>query len=117
MDNISELNELIYAGAKLVFNKISVPLRNPNRNTKPGWEIRQEGHVKKLRQQTKMLWKKKYSGICWNEKTKAKQVKNLIIQHEAINQKILAKEGRLKRYRAIQRKQVIPPPRKRRKFY
>ena len=33
-DNISELNELIYTGAKLVCHKMGIPLRNPNRNTK-----------------------------------------------------------------------------------
>ena len=38
-DNITELNELIYAGEKLVSDKIGVPLRNTNRNTKPGWEM------------------------------------------------------------------------------
>ena len=36
MDSIAELNELIYTGAKLVRDKISVALRNLNRNTKPG---------------------------------------------------------------------------------
>ena len=34
-DCITELNEQIYAGAKLVNDKISVPLGNSNRNTKP----------------------------------------------------------------------------------
>ena len=33
MDNGIELNELIYAGEKLVYDKISVPQGNPNRNT------------------------------------------------------------------------------------
>ena len=33
--NITELNELIYAGAKRVCDKNGVPLRNPTRNTKP----------------------------------------------------------------------------------
>ena len=46
--NITELNELIYAGAMFICDKISVPFRNPMRNTKPGWEIRFEGPVKKL---------------------------------------------------------------------
>ena len=35
-----ELNELIYAGAKLVRDKIAISLRNPKRRTNPGWEIR-----------------------------------------------------------------------------
>ena len=36
---ITELNELIYAGEKLLCDKIGVPLRNLNRNTKPGCKI------------------------------------------------------------------------------
>ena len=35
--NITEFNKLIYAGAKLVYEKIGVPLKN--KNSKPGWEI------------------------------------------------------------------------------
>ena len=35
MDNITELNELIYAGATLVSDKIFIPLRSSNTNTKP----------------------------------------------------------------------------------
>ena len=49
-DNITKLNELIYAGAKLISNKIGILLRNPNRNTKPGLEMRLEGQMKKLKQ-------------------------------------------------------------------
>ena len=33
-DNITKLDELIYARAKLVAYKISISQRNPNRNTK-----------------------------------------------------------------------------------
>ena len=33
--NTTELNELIYIRTKLVCDKIDVPLRNVNRNTKP----------------------------------------------------------------------------------
>ena len=40
VDNITELNELIYARTKLVNNKICISLRNANINTKPGWEMR-----------------------------------------------------------------------------
>ena len=38
MDNITELHELIYTGAKLVYDKIDVYQRMLNRNTKPGWD-------------------------------------------------------------------------------
>ena len=34
MRNITKLNELISAGAKLVCDKIGIPLRNPNENIK-----------------------------------------------------------------------------------
>ena len=40
MGKITEVNILINSRAKLFRDKISVPLRNQNRNTKPGWEIR-----------------------------------------------------------------------------
>ena len=33
-ESITELNELIYAGEKLVCDKTSVLIRNPNRNAK-----------------------------------------------------------------------------------
>ena len=66
--NISELKELIYEGAKLVCDKISVPQRNLDRNKKPGWEIKLEVLIKKLRQQAKVLKKEKHTRICWDKK-------------------------------------------------
>ena len=44
---ITDLNELINAGAKLVCEKIEVSLKNTNKNSKPGWEIRLEMQIKK----------------------------------------------------------------------
>ena len=38
-DNITELNELIYAGAKLVYEKIGVSLKNTNEKSKPKWKF------------------------------------------------------------------------------
>ena len=62
-DNITKLNELIYAEAILAYDKIDVLQRNPNRNINPGREIRPEQQGKKLRQQAKMLWtEKRYVG-------------------------------------------------------
>ena len=72
-DKINELNELIYAGAKLICDTIGAHQRNPNWNTKPGWDIRLEGQVKKLLQARKLRNEKKNLGICWNERTKTKQ--------------------------------------------
>ena len=48
MDSIIELNKLIYSGTKLIRNKIGIPLRNLNRNTKLGWEMKIERQIKKL---------------------------------------------------------------------
>ena len=44
--HISELNELIYAGVKLVCDKISVPLKNTNRSSNLGWENQLETEKK-----------------------------------------------------------------------
>ena len=43
---MTELNELIYAGAKLVWEKIGVPIKSTNRKSKPGWEIQLEKQIK-----------------------------------------------------------------------
>ena len=92
---ILELNVLIYAGTKLVRDKIGVPLMSPNRNTKPGSEIWPEG--KKFRQQAKVMRKKTTPEdmLRWKDQNK----KSLTIELKEINQKILAKDGGLKWYR------------------
>ena len=46
-NNITEQNGLIYTGVKLVGDKIYIPQRNLNKNTKRGWEIWLEGQIKK----------------------------------------------------------------------
>ena len=53
-NNITELNDLIYTGAKFVCTKIGVPLKTTDRKSKPGWEIRLESQIRKLRQQAKI---------------------------------------------------------------
>ena len=45
MVNITELNDLIYAGSKLVRDKIGIPLKKLKRNTKPGWRISLDGQI------------------------------------------------------------------------
>ena len=97
-NNITELNELIYAGAKLVCEKIGIPSKSTEEKSKSGWEFRRETQIKNLRKQVKMIKQKKNSGIIWNRKEKTTHEK-LTIKLEEINQKVLAKEGRLKRYR------------------
>ena len=47
--NTMDLNDLIYARAKLVSEKIGVPLKTTDRKSKPGWERRLESQIRKLR--------------------------------------------------------------------
>ena len=46
MNYITELIEQIYLGVKLVYDKISVTLKNTNRNSKPGWDFIQNAEKK-----------------------------------------------------------------------
>ena len=96
-DNITELNELIYTGAKLVCEKIGIPSKSPKKQPKLGWEIRLETQITKQRKQARMI-KKRGAEISGNKKEQAIQEK-ITVQLEEINQKELAKEGTLKRYR------------------
>ena len=96
--NITKLNELIDAGAKLVYDKSDVPLKNTNRNSKPEWEIWLKMQIRNLRKQAKMIRQRRNAGTYLVEKEKATQVKQTI-QYGEINSKLLVKEGRLKRYR------------------
>ena len=41
-NNITELNKLIYVGAKLVCENIGTPSKSTKKQQKPGWEIRLE---------------------------------------------------------------------------
>ena len=47
-DNITELNELIYAWTKLFSDKISIPIKILSRNTKAGWEKRLKVQINHL---------------------------------------------------------------------
>ena len=95
-NNITNLNELIYAGAKLVCENIGIPSKNTKVKSKPGWEFRLETQIENLRKQLKVVKQKKKAEI--NRKEKTTQEK-LTVQLEEIHQKVRAKEGRLKRYR------------------
>ena len=59
MDNIGELNDLINAGVKLASNEFAISLKNQNRKTKPGWEMRLEEQIKKLQKQVRRTKKRK----------------------------------------------------------
>ena len=54
-NDITELNDLIYAGTKLVREKIRVSLKTTNRMSKSRWECRIESQMKRLRHQAKIL--------------------------------------------------------------
>ena len=47
-NNITELNELIYAWVKLVCEKIGIPSNSTKKQSKPGWEIRLEMQIWKI---------------------------------------------------------------------
>ena len=95
-NNITELNELIYSGAKLICEKIGIPSKSTEKQSKSGWEIRLETQIKKLRKQVRMI-KKRGAGISGGKKEEPTK-KKITVQLGEINQKVLAKEGRLKRY-------------------
>ena len=48
MNNITKLNELIYAGVKLVCKKIGIPSKSMKEKSILGWEIRLEMQIKNL---------------------------------------------------------------------
>ena len=77
--------------------KLGSPRKARRKISKLGWEIQLETQIKNLQKQAKMIKQKKDSGICRNKKEKATQEK-ITVQLEEINQKVLVKERRLKRY-------------------
>ena len=68
-NNKPELNELIYAGAKLVCEKIGVPSKNMKEKSKLGWEFRLETRIENLRKQLKVIKQMKNAEINRNKKT------------------------------------------------
>ena len=98
INNITELNDLIYAGAKLVCDIIGVPPKKTSKKpSKPGWEVRLETQIKKSTK-TDQNGKQKDPGICGKRMGKT-TLEKITVQLEEINLKFLAKKGRLKRYR------------------
>ena len=79
-NNITELNELIYAGAKLVCEKIEILSKSTKKKSKPGREIRLETQIKNQRKQARTIKQKRDAVICGNRKEKATREK--IIQLE-----------------------------------
>ena len=88
-NNITELNDLIYVGAKLVCEKVRIPLKTTDRKSKPGWELRLESQIRKLWQQAKVRkWNMK---IYLDEMEKVRQLE-WKVQLEETNQKVLVIE-------------------------
>ena len=67
-NNITKLKQLIYAGAKLVCEKIGIPSKITKEKSKPEWEFRLETQIKNLRKQLKVIKQKKNAGINRNRK-------------------------------------------------
>ena len=95
LKDITELNELIYAGAKLSSDKIGVPPKEPEQKYKTRWEIWVEGPVNK--KQVNAL-EGKTQGVWMKRLKKKAQLTNLTMKLGELNQKILTKERRVTRY-------------------
>ena len=116
MNNITELIELIYAGAKLVCENIGIPSKSPKKQQKPWWKIRLESQIKKNTKTSPNDKKERR----WNKREEGTgNVEKITVQLKEINQKVLAKEGRLKRYwqRVKQYRQNRTFQNNERKFY
>ena len=94
-NDITELKFLIYARAKVVCDKIEVPLKTTNRKSKPGWELRFESLIKKTTITNKDIKTEHWENFGRNWKSTATRTKKKSLRTPTI---ILAKEGRLKRY-------------------
>ena len=90
--NITELNELIFAGVKLVSEKKGIPSKITKKESKPGWVIRLKTNIKNLRKPAEMIKEKKDAGIFWNKNENERQEKKKTIQLEEINQYALSKK-------------------------
>ena len=95
---LTELNELIYARAKLVREKIGIPLKMHEEKIKTRMGNSTGKADKKATKTGKKNKQRRDAGTRGDKKEKATQG-NMTIQLEEIDQKVLAKEGRLKRYR------------------
>ena len=66
--DITKVNTFIYTGAKLVSNKIGIIPKNPNRNTKSGWEMSTRRTNKESVTTRETTEKGKYTGTQRKEK-------------------------------------------------
>ena len=95
----------------MVCDKIGVPQKTTNENSKPGWEIQLETLIRNLLQQAKMIRQRKNTVTCGDKKEKATKVK-ITIQLEETNQKATGERRKIKKVsrqdKTIQTKQDIP---------
>ena len=73
---ITKLSELIYAGAKLVYEKMGIPPKSTKKKSKPGWEIRLDTQMKNLRKQAKIKKKGKTRAHVETKRNRQHQKKN-----------------------------------------
>ena len=90
-NNITELNELIYAGAKLVREKIGIPFKKHEEKVKTGVGNSTGNTNEKTTKTSQNDKKKRGHEISRGKKELATQEK-IIIQLVEINQNVLAKE-------------------------
>ena len=112
-NNITELNELIYAGAKLECENIGIPSKNTKKQSKPGWEIQLETQIKKTTK-TSPKDKKERDWNKWKERTGNMEGNNSTTwgnKSESTGQRMKTKEISTKG-NTIQTKQDIPKQRK-----
>ena len=88
--NITELNKLIYAGAKLVCEKIVFISKSTKKKSKPGGEIRLETQIRNPQKQAKMMKRRKNAGT-YRQKVKG-STRTIAIQLVEINRKVLVKK-------------------------
>ena len=114
-NDISELNDLIYAGANC--EKVGVPSKSTKKQSKPGWGVRLAMQIKKstiCKIRPKMIKQTKDAGICRNKKEKATQKNNSTTwenEPECSSERRKTKEISAKG-KTIQTKQDIPKQRK-----
>ena len=102
-DTLLELNNLIYAGAKMVAQSFTTQDRNlgNNREGKPNWERRLQRQISQLQRDEVLLRNTPHTDrprVRLYNKYKVTQ-KGIATVVEELHQKRLAKEARLKRYR------------------
>ena len=88
-NNITKLNEVIYAGGKLVYENIGIPSKNTKKQSKPGWEIRLETQIKKLRKLARMIKKR---GTEISRKKEQATWGQITVKLEEINRKYWSKK-------------------------